>query len=532
MSGTCLNQKPEPTVDFIRPDQPSRCTWSYKTTNGQDKISNSSGPKDNPHTVRLYPERPKIMPDVLWAIGHTPLVRLNKIPKAYGIKCEMLVKCEYLNPGGSVKDRIAYRMIQDAEDKGLIKPGYTIIEPTSGNTGIGLAMASAVKGYRCIIVMPEKMSNEKVDALRALGAEIIRTPTEAAFDSPEGLIRVAQRLNKEIPNSIVLDQYRNSGNPLAHYDGTAEEIIEQCGGQLDMVVCGAGTGGTVSGIGRKIKEKCPNCIVVGADPEGSILSRPEELNETDVTFYEVEGIGYDFIPTVLDHQVVDRWVKSNDKEALPLARKLIKDEGLLCGGSSGTALAVALKAAKDLNKNQRCVVVLPDGIRNYMTKFVSDNWMEARDLLETKSDAQHWWWDLKVSSLELKAPLTVGPNVTCQKAISLMTQQGYDQLPVVKEGDVIVGMVTMGNLMNRIVGLKNKPQDPVEKALYKQFRKITLDTTLGRVSRILEKEPFLVVVHNQRQYSSDKSAQDREVIIGIISNMDLLNYIMKNGQTV
>jgi cystathionine beta-synthase len=281
-------------------------------------------------------------------------------------------------------------MVLEAEAKGLLKPGYTIIEPTSGNTGIGLAMASAVHGYRCIIVMPEKMSDEKVNTLRALGAEIIRTPTDAAFDSPEGLIAVSQHIQKTIPNSIILDQYRNPGNPLAHYDGTGAEILDQLDGKVDMVVMGAGTGGTITGIGRKIKEKCPTCTIVGVDPAGSILARPEELNKTDVEFYEVEGIGYDFVPTVLDHQVVDRWIKVVDSEALPMARRLIQEEGFLCGGSSGAAMACAMKLAKDLKEGQRCVVLLPDNIRNYMTKLVSDNWMEARRLKECVNVNKFW----------------------------------------------------------------------------------------------------------------------------------------------
>lgn len=294
-----------------------------------------------------------------------------------------------MSPGGSVKDRIGLRMIEEAEQKGLLKPGSTIIEPTSGNTGIGLAMGAAVKGYRCLIVMPEKMSNEKVDTLKALGAEVIRTPTEAAFDSPEGLIAVAQRLEKEIPNSIVLNQYTNAGNPLAHYDGTGAEIVDQLEGKVDMVVVGAGTGGTVAGIGRKIKETNPDCVIVGADPEGSILAQPEVLNESDVSFYEVEGVGYDFIPTVLDRSVVDRWFKFNDKVALPMARRLIAEEGFLCGGSSGGNVAVALEAAKDLKEGQNCVVILPDNIRNYLTKFVSDNWMEARNFKPSVNAHKH-----------------------------------------------------------------------------------------------------------------------------------------------
>jgi cystathionine beta-synthase len=241
-------------------------------------------------------------------------------------------KCEFLNPGGSVKDRIGFRMVQDAEEKGLLKPGIsTIIEPTSGNTGIGLAMASAVRGYRCIIVLPEKNSDEKVNTLKALGAEIIRTRTEARFDEPDSLVAVAQRLQKEIPDSIILNQYTNSGNPLAHYDGTGSEILYQLDSKIDMMVLGAGTGGTVTGIGRKIKEECPDCIIVAVDPEGSSLARPETMNDSNVVVYEVEGIGYDFVPTVLDHSVVDRWVKSNDSMSLPMARRLIREEGFLCG---------------------------------------------------------------------------------------------------------------------------------------------------------------------------------------------------------
>merc|ERR1719414_2415049 len=291
-------------MGFVRPDLNSRCTWAA----GQTKVDLKTM-MQGPHSLDKPKERPGIMPDVLHAIGNTPLVRINRIAQSAGLKCEMLAKCEFFNAGGSVKDRIALRMVEDAEKAGMLKPGDTIIEPTSGNTGIGLALAAAVRGYRCVVVLPEKMSAEKVATLRALGAEIVRTPTEASWDSPESHISVAQRLLAEIPNSIILDQYRNPGNPLAHYDITAEEIRAQCGGKVDMVVMGAGTGGTVSGIGRKLKEKCPDCIVVGVDPLGSILAEPENLNRTEVTYYDVEGTGYDFIPTVLDRSVVDRWIK-------------------------------------------------------------------------------------------------------------------------------------------------------------------------------------------------------------------------------
>ncbi|KAM3728405.1 Cystathionine beta-synthase cbs-1 [Dirofilaria immitis] len=319
-------------------------------------------------------EKRMVIDNVLEAIGETPLVRLNCIPKMFGVRCQVYVKCEYMNPGGSVKDRIAYRMAELAEETGKLKPGMTIIEPSSGNTGIGLALVAAVKGYRCIIVMPEKMSQEKENILLALGAEVVRTPTEASFEDPNSHIGVAIRLQKEIPNAIILDQYVNIANPLEHYDKTAEELLYALNDDLDMLVAGAGTGGTVSGIGHKLKEVCPKCKIVGVDPIGSVLADPEH---SKVSTYEVEGIGYDFIPTVLDRDIIDMWIKSSDKESFEMSRLLAKYEGLLCGGSSGANVFCAMKAAKELTENQKCVVILPDGITNYMTKFVNDEWMKS-----------------------------------------------------------------------------------------------------------------------------------------------------------
>jgi len=301
-------------------------------------------------------------------VGDTPMVRLSRITQ--GLGREVLAKCEFMNPGGSVKDRIGVRMLLDAEAAGRIKPGDTLIEPTSGNTGIGLSLAAAVRGYRMIITMPEKMSKEKQVALEALGAEIVRTPTEAAWDAPESHIGVAKRLNKEIPNSHILDQYANPSNPLAHEEGTGEEIWKQCDGRLDAVVVAAGTGGTITGVARALKKHDPKIQVVGVDPEGSILAE-----DGPIFSYKVEGIGYDFIPDVLDRSLVDRWIRSNDSDSFRMARRLIREEGLLAGGSSGSAVDAALQIAKDLPEGSRVVTILPDSIRNYMTKFVDDEWM-------------------------------------------------------------------------------------------------------------------------------------------------------------
>ncbi len=310
---------------------------------------------------------------ILQAIGHTPLVRLNKV--ARDLPCEMYGKCEFLNPGGSVKDRIGLKMIEEAEKSGRIKPGDTLIEATSGNTGIGIALVGAVKGYKVIITMPEKMSREKQVVLEALGAKIYRTPTEAAWDSPESHISLAKKLNKEIPNSFYLDQYGNPANPEAHYEATADEILQDAGKNLAMVVIGVGTGGTITGVAKKIKERNPNIKIIGADPYGSILGGGQDVHP-----YLVEGIGYDFIPPVLENDVVDEYLKVSDQDTFTMARRLIKEEGLLVGGSSGTAVFAALKAAKNLKKGEKCVVILPDSIRNYLTKFVDDNWMKEKGL--------------------------------------------------------------------------------------------------------------------------------------------------------
>ena len=307
--------------------------------------------------------------NILSTIGNTPVVKINKIAK--NLDCNVFAKCEFFNPGGSVKDRIGWNMVKEAELSGRIKPGDTLIEPTSGNTGQGIALAAAVKGYKCIITMPEKMSKEKQIALEALGAKIIRTPTEAKSSDPESHISVAKKLKKEIKNSHILDQYSNPSNPEAHYYGTAEEIIKDFQGNLDMVVISVGTGGTITGVAKRLKEEIPKIKIVGADPEGSILGGGEEVSS-----YLVEGIGYDFIPDVLDNSLIDEYIKTKDEESFTMARRLIKEEGLLCGGSCGATMVAAMKAASKLKNGQNCLVILADGIRNYMTKFPNDSWMK------------------------------------------------------------------------------------------------------------------------------------------------------------
>ncbi|CDR49696.1 RHTO0S30e00452g1_1 [Rhodotorula toruloides] len=323
-------------------------------------------------------------------IGHTPLVRLDRIAREEGLRCNLLAKVEGFSAGGSVKDRIALRMVEEAEKQGRLIPGVSVlVEPTSGNTGIGLALVAAVKGYRCIITMPEKMSKEKSNTLKALGAEIYRTPTEAAWDSPESHISLAKRIVEETPNAVMLDQYNNPANPDAHYHTTALEILTSLSlvpstpsrpssGTVDVLVAGAGTGGTLTGLSRRLREANPELVSLGVDPVGSVLARPESLNvlkEGESAIYKVEGTGYDFVPAVLSHPNVTHWLKSTDTDSFATCKRLIRTEGLLVGGSSGASVHAALRWLKSEEgwrvaggkEGKNVVVVLPDSIRNYIT---------------------------------------------------------------------------------------------------------------------------------------------------------------------
>jgi cystathionine beta-synthase len=304
------------------------------------------------------------------AVGNTPLVRLGRIQRDEGIRVPLLAKLEYLNPGGSVKDRPAVKMIEVAEREGLLKPGGTVVEPTSGNTGAGLALAAAVKGYRCICVMPDKVSQEKRDLLRALGAEVVVTPTALTPDDPESYYAVAERLAREIPGGFKPGQYENPANPLSHYETTGPEIWSQTGGRISHFVAGMGTCGTITGVGRYLKEQNPGVRIVGADPEGSIFSDPNNVHT-----YAVEGVGEDFYPGNYDPEVVDEVIQVTDREALLMTRRLVAEEGLFVGGSCGLAVVAAVRAAKGLPEDAAVVVLLPDTGRNYVSKVFADDWL-------------------------------------------------------------------------------------------------------------------------------------------------------------
>ncbi|KAF9883457.1 cystathionine beta-synthase [Aspergillus nanangensis] len=515
---------------------------------------------------------PVALDSITQHIGNTPLVRLNKLPQALGIDATVYAKLEYFNAGGSVKDRIALRMIEEAEKSGRIKPGDTLIEPTSGNTGIGLALVAAVKGYKTIITLPEKMSAEKVSVLRALNATIIRTPNEAAYDSPESHIGVAKRLEKDLPNAHILDQYGNVNNPLAHELGTAEEIWSQTNGKIKAIVAGAGTGGTITGLARGLKKHNPDVQVIAADPFGSILALPAKLNEEHENEpYKVEGIGYDFIPQVLDQQAVDKWYKTGDKESFQYARRLIAEEGLLVGGSSGSAISALVQAAQDnsFGKDDVVVVVLPDSIRSYLTKFADDDWLAANGLLSPSTapaaltatspsqeqKQREEFAGSKVNSLRLKPVTTVRSNTPCEAAIEVMRDKGFDQLPVLaSSGKRLVGLVTLGNILSRLTHGRASGKSPVSDVMFnfgkisevvtdprdmglnskqngaappqvkdRKFVEITMDTPLSVLNRFFEWNSAAVV--------TEKDEQGAIKPVAVATKVDLLTWLLHHNQS-
>ncbi len=389
-------------------------------------------------------------PTLLDLIGRTPVVRLQKIGAHLG--CTLLVKLEYLNPGGSNKDRIGLRMIEAAERRGELRPGGTIVEPTSGNTGVGLALAAAIKGYRMIFVVPDKVSHEKIALLRAYGAEVVICPTAVEPDSPESYYSVSDRLAEEIPGAYKPDQYSNPDNPAAHYDTTGPEIWAQTGGDLDAVVVSVGTGGSITGIGRYLKERKPDLFVVGADPEGSIFSGGP------VHPYLVEGIGKDTFPATFDPSLVDEYVRVSDRDSFLTARRLAREEGILAGGSGGTSVYAMLRTAERHGPGLTILATIPDGGRGYLSKMYDDNWMLEHGFLERRAPLA-----TIAQVLERKHSLDGGlPDlVVCEAhekvghAVELMQRYGISQLPVVRRQPAqsltdVIGSLTERGLLDRL----------------------------------------------------------------------------------
>ena len=452
---------------------------------------------------------PQIKSNVLETIGKTPMVRLNRLGR--GLKADIFVKFEALNPGGSVKDRIAVKMIEEAEKEGILKPGGTIIEATAGNTGVGLALVAAIKGYRCIFVMPDKMSEDKVSLLRAYGAEVVITPTSVPPDSPESYNGVADRLAREIPGAFRPNQFFNPNNPLAHYLTTGPEIWEAMEGKLDIFVAGMGTGGTISGIGKYLKEKNPSITIVGADPEGSILSGDSPHS------YKVEGIGEDFIPKTFNRQVIDEMVRVSDRESFNTARRLAREEGILAGGSSGTALAAALKYAERLDRKQRIVVLLPDTGRNYLTKIFSDRWMQENGFWES-GDKERTTVD-HVFPVKTSTPsiVYVASNAPVKDAFELMHKYNISQIPVIDD-DRSVGSLQEATLLKLIYDGIDFANQQVRAVMGKPLPVVDAQTDVSEAYRILLSGSNAVIV------------SENNIPKSVLTRIDLIDFYTRNKQ--
>ncbi len=385
---------------------------------------------------------------ILDTVGGTPLVRLSRLGR--GLAPTLLAKVEYLNPGGSVKDRIGLAMVEQAEREGRLGPGGTIVEPTSGNTGAGLAIVAALRGYRCVFVMPDKISQEKIALLRGYGAEVVVTPTAVPPSSPESYYSVADRLTAEIPGAFQPNQYGNQANPAAHYRSTGPEIWEQTAGAVDVFVAGVGTGGTITGAGRYLKERKPGVLIVGADPEGSIYSQPDDVHP-----YLVEGVGEDFFPATFDRAVVDRFVTVSDRDSFLMTRRLAREEGLLVGGSCGLAAYAAVEVAKELDPEATIVVLLPDGGRGYLSKVFNDDWMREHGFLGRRRGGAVADVLAGKAHHDLPRLVTVAAHQRVKDAIGLLHLYSVSQLPVVSGDDPtdlssVVGSVQEGTLLERL----------------------------------------------------------------------------------
>jgi cystathionine beta-synthase len=455
-------------------------------------------------------------PTVLELVGNTPIVRLDSLGRS--VEPQLLAKLEYVNPGGSVKDRIGLAMIERAEAEGKLKPGGTIVEPTSGNTGVGLAIAAAKKGYRCIFVMPDKMSQEKISMLRAYGAEVVICPTAVPADSPESYYSVSDRLAEEIPGGFKPDQYSNMSNPEAHYLHTGPEIFEQTGGEVDAIVISVGTGGTISGVGRYFKEHKPEVLIVGADPEGSVYTAQEER---DVHPYLVEGIGKDTWPKTMDPSVVDEWVRVSDRDSFLTARRLAREEGLLVGGSGGTTVWAALEIAKQFGADAKILTMIPDSGRSYMSKFYDDNWMLEHGFVARRVPAPTVSELLRSKRLEeiaVPALITIAAHQKVGEAIDVMQQYSISQLPVVRDGDVqsladVIGSLQDRDLLDRVFKNPDALHEDVATAMQPPLAAVESDVTLDEVFATLTGRTNALVIASKGKP------------IGVLTRSDLLDYL-------
>ena len=445
--------------------------------------------------------------NVLHLIGRTPLVRLNRM--AQGIKATVLAKMESLNPGYSVKDRIGISMVEAAEREGTLKPGGTIVEATSGNTGIGLALAAAVKGYRCIFVMTEKASVEKVRYLKALGSDVVVVPATAKPGTPDHYVETARRIARETPNSFYPDQYSNPNNPEAHYRTTGPELWEQTEGRITHFVAGLGTGGTISGTGRFLKEKSPNIRVVGADPYGSVFKTYKETGRThEATPYLVEGIGQEVVPANVHMRYVDEIVNVTDRESFEMSRQLGRKEGIFCGGSTGTNLAAALKVAKGLDESGVVVFIVCDTGEHYLTKHHSDEWLKEKRLLEPKKMTAGLISSTKPAG-DRPRVLAIAPTDTVAEALAQMDKHGVTQMPVIEEGKS-VGSVRENRLLARVLGDRDLLGATVSQVMEAGFPVIDVDASSADVTRQLRRHPAVLVEEFGR-------------ITGIITRHDMLD---------
>ncbi len=459
---------------------------------------------------------------ILDTIGETPLVKLNRV--AADAPCTVLAKVEFFNPGGSVKDRIGISMIEDAEAKGLIAPGGTIIEGTSGNTGAGLAVAAIAKGYQCIFTTTDKQSQEKVDVLRGLGAEVLVCPTNVEPDDPRSYYSVARRLADEIPNSIYLNQYDNPSNTKAHYETTGPEIWEQTDGKVTHFIAGAGTGGTISGTAQYLKEQHPGIQVVGVDPYGSVFYtyfHEGVFDEDEIYPYFTEGVGEDILPENMDFDLVDDFVRVTDKDAMQMTRRLAREEGLFIGQSCGLAVSGALQWMDDhrdaLSEDDVVVIVLPDSGFRYLSKTYNDEWMRNHGFLESKPDVT------VDEILEMRpkdqSVIAMHPDESVADAIKRMTERNISQMPVIEDGEV-VGSLTETRILNRLIDHPGARDEPVRGVMGEPLPVVPHSLHLDHLSAYLERDAGAVLVDSNQ----DKS-------FAVITKSDLISALARMGRS-